>query len=179
MKYVALLRGINVGGNNIIKMADLKVACETAGFSNVITFIQSGNVIFESSETNSEKITKKLETTFSKAFNYQSKIVLRSLPQLKKVLKEMPADWKTRQDIRCYVAFIKEPITADDVLKEVELRDDVDYVKKSEGVLYFTTVLSEITKSKLGKIIVKKIFQNVTIRNLNSTKKILALMEVS
>lgn len=56
-RFVALLRGINVGGNNIIKMADLKTCFEEMGFANVVTYIQSGNVLFDSNETDQLKLT--------------------------------------------------------------------------------------------------------------------------
>jgi uncharacterized protein (DUF1697 family) len=65
-KYLALLRGINVGGNNIIKMADLKLAFEEMGFSDVSTFIQSGNVIFSSNSTDLNKLTETIEKDLSK-----------------------------------------------------------------------------------------------------------------
>jgi uncharacterized protein (DUF1697 family) len=83
MKYLLLLRGINVGGNNIIKMADLKSCLESAGYSNVKTYIQSGNVIFESDERNVEKLTNEIEELLSKEFNYESKVVIRTHEQVK------------------------------------------------------------------------------------------------
>ena len=86
MKYVALLRGINVGGRNIIRMAALKVCLEQHGFRNVATFIQSGNVIFESDERNAGKLTTQIEGALSKMFDYDSRVVLRSHAQLKAVV---------------------------------------------------------------------------------------------
>ena len=72
--YVALLRGINVGGKNIIKMVDLKSCFETMGFSDVITYIQSGNIIFKTPEENKYVLTQQIEKGLSEQFNYQSKI---------------------------------------------------------------------------------------------------------
>jgi uncharacterized protein (DUF1697 family) len=61
IRYAAFLRGINVGGNKMIKMQDVAKAFESLGFSNVKTLIQSGNVIFESAPTDDEKLIKKIE----------------------------------------------------------------------------------------------------------------------
>ena len=74
--YLALLRGINVGGSNIIKMAALKTCFEGMGFTNVATYIQSGNVLFASAEKNTGKLTRKIEKALSKQFSYKSLVVM-------------------------------------------------------------------------------------------------------
>jgi uncharacterized protein (DUF1697 family) len=175
-KFVAFLRGINVGGKNIIKMTDLKKTVEKCGFTNVSTFIQSGNVIFESGETSIQKVTQILEQSLSKAFNYQSRIVLVSDNRLKQVLSEVPDNWKNNNNLRCYIAFIKEPVTPSDVLAEVKLKDGIDSVKVGKGVLYMSTILSGITKSGFTKLIGSKVYQDITIRNYSTVYKILIHM---
>lgn len=72
MKYIALIRGINVGGNNMIKMDERREAVGKSGFKNVSTYIQSGNVLFESDKYNIENITKTLEDTLLKNINTKS-----------------------------------------------------------------------------------------------------------
>jgi uncharacterized protein (DUF1697 family) len=177
MRYVALLRGINVGGNSIIKMVDLKSAVEKSGFKNVKTFIQSGNVIFESDEKNPSDITDRLEDTLLKTFQINSQVILRSHAQLKKVVAEVPSDWGKRNDLRRYIAFIREPTTARDVMGEVELKEGVDFVKPGEGVIYLSTLLSGLTRSRFTKLISKKVYRDITIRNYTTVQKLLALME--
>ena len=146
MKYVALLRGINVGGRNIIKMAALKVCLEQQGFRNVATFIQSGNVIFESDERNAGKLTMQLEGALSKMFDYDSRVVLRSRAQLKAVVLGAPTKWKTQSDLRCNIAFLREPVTARHALGEVDVNPQVDSVQQGKGVLYLSTLVSGIKK---------------------------------
>lgn len=177
MKYLALLRGVNVGGNAVIKMADLKKAVEKTGFTSVSTFIQSGNVIFESVETDSAKITGVLEKDLKKTFMSEIRVVLRTYEQLKKVVAEVPPDWNKRKDIRCYIAFVREPVTAQDVMREIEIREGIDFVKAGDGVVYMTTLLSALTKSKFTKIISKPIYKDMTIRNYNTVQKLVKLME--
>ncbi len=74
MRYIALLRGINVSGINKIKMADLKDLFESQGFGNVITYIQSGNVVFESS-VNEDELTQTIEQAIFNSFEF--KIIFR------------------------------------------------------------------------------------------------------
>jgi uncharacterized protein (DUF1697 family) len=177
MKYVALLRGINVGGKNIIKMEQLKACFEESGFQHVMTYIQSGNVLFESDEKNREELTSAIEDTVSQTFGYSAKIVIRSYAEIQRVVLDVPNDWKQKTDLRCNIAFIKEPVTASEAFQEIDPKEGIDVVTIGEGVLYLSTLLSGLTKSALVKLVSKKIYQDMTIRNYNTTQKLLTLME--
>ena len=109
-KYLALLRGINVGGNNIIKMVDLKICFESIGFANVQTYIQSGNVLFESEANDIEKLTSNIEKVLSERFNYRSKVVIVSQKQLEKIVSNAPQGFGSDTDsFRYDVYFLKNP----------------------------------------------------------------------
>src|SRR5205814_5229947 len=112
MKYVALLRGINVGGKNLLKMADIRVCLERNAFTCVTTYIQSGNIIFESALTNTAKITAAMENALSAEFGYQIPVFLLSQREMTKVIADAPREWSTRKDLRCYLAFLRKPLTA-------------------------------------------------------------------
>ncbi len=177
MKYVALLRGINVGGNNPIKMFALKEAFEKVELKNVLTYINSGNVVFETTETNDEMLMTELESMLTRTFKYKARLILKSYKQVKQIVADAPSLWKTNNDLRCYVAFLKDSITAADAVKEIEVKEGVDSLKAGPGVLYMTTVMKERTKSAFNKLVGKKIYQDMTIRNYNTTQKVLILME--
>lgn len=145
MKYLGLLRGVNVGGKAIMKMTDLKEEIECAGFSNVRTYIQSGNVIFESDEKDTEKIVAKLENSVSKKFGINSRIIVKTYEQIKRIVSEVPNEWKKQNDLRCYIAFVREPVTVQDVLSAAELKEGIDSVKAGEGVVYMSTLLSGLS----------------------------------
>ena len=87
--YVALLRGINVGGKNKIKMADLKAAFEELGFSGVQTYIQSGNVLFESNE-GEEALVKRIENKLEDAFGFPIPVILRTSVELEQLIAGCP-----------------------------------------------------------------------------------------
>lgn len=87
--YIALLRGINVGGKHIIKMGDLKQVLEAIGFYEVQTYIQSGNVLFKSSEKK-EGIVKKIEYEIESAFGFSVAVILRTSKELEQIIKNCP-----------------------------------------------------------------------------------------
>lgn len=177
-KYLALLRGINVGGNNIIKMIDLKSCFESMGFADVITYIQSGNVIFKSNEKNMATLTKKIEKTLSERFDYKSRVVVVTDKQLNKVVHAAPKGFGNEAEKYKYdVLFIKEPLTAVEAIKNVNPKEGVDEAFAGEIVLYFSRLKSRASQSRLTKIIALPMYQNITIRNWNTTTRLLALME--
>lgn len=177
-KYLALLRGINVGGNNIIKMSALKACFEEMGFSDVVTFIQSGNVIFACSEKNTSFLCKNIEEVLSKKFAYKACVVLITSDDLIGAVQHAPKDFgKDSSKYRYDVIFLKEPLTASNVIKGVPFKEGVDTVHAGRGVLYFSRLISKVTQSRLSKIITLPIYKSMTIRNWNTTTKLLKLLE--
>jgi len=103
-RHIAFLRGKNVGGNNIIKMADLKTCFEEMGFTNVVTYIQSGNVLFDSNENDQFKLKQQIEKALSERFGYSSKVVLLSQQALIQIINVTPEGfWRLsyRISLRC------------------------------------------------------------------------------
>lgn len=177
-QYLALLRGINVGGSNIIKMADLKMCFENMGFTYVTTYIQSGNVLFKSAEKDKTKLINKIEKVLSKRFSYKSRIVAVTHRELKKIIEGAQRGFgKDVDKYRYDVIFLKEPLTPKQAIKNVSTKEGVDNAYLGEYVLYFSRLISKAPQSHLTKIIKLPIYQNMTIRNWNTTTRLLALME--
>jgi len=167
-----------VGGNNIIKMANLKDCFETMGFANVSTYIQSGNVIFSSEETDTIALEEKIEKVLSEKFNYKSRVVVISQQQLKAVVEQTPEDFGKYPETHKYdVVFLKQPLTNEDAFAQIVARKEVDFVSAQNGVIYFSRNIVNLSKSYLSKIIALPIYQFMTIRNWNTTSKLLGLME--
>ena len=95
-RYVALLRGINVGGKNLIKMTALKACFEANGFEDVATYIQSGNVVFASSETRMPGLTRRIEEMLAETFDYEATVVVRSRTQMRAVVERAPKGLRRR-----------------------------------------------------------------------------------
>jgi uncharacterized protein (DUF1697 family) len=177
-QYVALLRGINVGGKNLIKMTDLKVCFESLGFKDVRTYIQSGNVLFHAAGSDQANLTKRIENALSKSFNYESRVVVRSQKQMKAIVAKAPKGFGSDQATYRYdVIFLKDPLTAAKAMKSVLTKEGVDKAYAGKGVLYFSRLISKATQSRLTRIIGMPVYQSMTIRNWNTTTKLLNLME--
>ncbi len=178
IQYLALLRGINVGGNNIIKMVDLKACFENMGLNDVVTYIQSGNVLFKLDEKDKTKLTNKVEKVLAKRFNYKARIVIITHQELKKAVAGAPRGFgQATEQYRYDVIFIKEPLTPNEAMKSVRTKQGVDAAFAGKHVLYFSRLISKASQSHLTKIITLPVYQNMTIRNWNTTTKLLALME--
>jgi uncharacterized protein (DUF1697 family) len=179
-QYVALLRGINVGGKNLIKMTDLKACFDALGFQNVRTYIQSGNVLFSADEPDQARLTGRIEDALSGTFNYSSRVVVRSYEEMKAIVAKAPKDFGSDPDAYRYdVIFLKEPLTPAEAMQSVTTKEGVDQAFAGNGVLYFSRLISKATQSHLTRIIGTPVYQSMTIRNWNTTTKLLNLMEMT
>ena len=176
MVYVALLRGINVGGNNLIKMDALRAAFEVLGFTDVKTYIASGNVVFNGQGAKAE-LTKKLENHLKKTFAYEAKLVVISSKDLALAVAEAPKGFGSAPAKYNYdVIFVKAPLTTKAARKDIEIAEGVDDVAIGKHALYFRRLIAQKTRSRLSKIVGKKaLYASITIRNWNTTTKLLAL----
>jgi uncharacterized protein (DUF1697 family) len=174
--YLALLRGINVGGKNLIKMADLKGAFEEMDASDVGTFIASGNVFFRARRQRRAELSDRLESHLSRRFATDLKIVLLTEADLERVVSEAPRGFGW-PDHRCDVIFLRKPLTAARAYSVLETKEGVDRAWKGRGVLYFARLTARASSSRLGKIAALPEYKNLTIRSWSTTTKLLAQME--
>ena len=179
-QYVALLRGINVGGKNLIKMTELKTSFEALGFENVSTYIQSGNVIFSADRSARTRLTSQVEEALSKTFNFKSRVVLRSYKEMKNIVAQAPKGFGSDPATYRYdVIFLKEPLTAARAMKIVTTKEGVDQAFAGKGVLYFSRLISKAAQSYVSRIVMMPVYQSMTIRNWNTTTKLLKLMDAA
>src|SRR5512141_1820354 len=142
-RYVALLRGINVGGKNLVAMPALKTAFEALGLTGVSTYIQSGNVLFASREP-AAALAARLEAALAETFGYPASLVIRSRTQLRRIVDEAPAGFGSRPALHRYdVIFLREPLSPAEALAQVPVRPGVDRVSAGPGVLYFSRLLAK------------------------------------
>ena len=175
-RFVGLLRGINVGGSNIIRMADLRASFESMGFTEVETYIQSGNVVFSSRAADKARLERTIESSLSAAFGYDSRVVLVSDQELERVLAQAPDGFgKQPSRYRYDVLFVKEPLTPAEVLRQLAPRPGVDAADAGKHALYFRRLISRAAQSHLTKLIRLPVYKHITIRNWNTTTKLLAM----
>lgn len=176
-RYVALLRGINVGGKNRIPMAALKACLEREGLAAVATYIQSGNVLFSSEEPRAE-LERRIEAALSKTFGYDASVVLRSRQQMGKVVAGAPDGFGTRPALyHSDVLFLKDALSARKVIALVPARSGVDEVSAGSGVLYYARLSSRASQSHLPRIVGTPLYKQLTIRSWSTTTRLVELLE--
>lgn len=178
VQYLALLRGINVGGKNTVSMAELRKAFEEMGFADVATYINSGNVLFRAPRRKEAERAPRIERALTKRFGIELKVVLVTEAQLRAVCEAAPGrrEFGTEK-FRSDVIFLRKPLTPAKAFGVVELKDGVDRAWKGKGVLYFSRLTSKATSSRMSKIVGTPEYQEMTIRSWSTTTKLLALMD--
>ena len=173
-RYVALLRGINVGGRNLIKMPDLKACFESDGFQGVATYIQSGNVLFDAGDGSVAALTERIEGMLTSTFDYRAVVIVRSARQLRAIVERAPAGFGTDPTLHRYdVVFLKAPLTASAVMKSIPTRGEVDRAEGGSGVIYFSRLISKAAQSRLSSIVSVPAYHDMSIRNWNTTTNLL------
>src|SRR5438046_2788073 len=136
MRYVALIRGINVGGNNLIKMPALKICFEEQGLRDVATYIQSGNVVFTAAARPAE-IAGRLEAALATRFACRTAVMLRSHKEMEAIVGRAPSGFGAQPEKYRYdVIFLGGPLTPKEALAKVATRPGVDQARPGAGVLY-------------------------------------------
>lgn len=192
MIYVALLRGINVGGNNKVDMKRLKAAFEQAGMRQVVTYINSGNIVFswdaeeaasgrslsgEQEQELKRKLAGILEETILREFNLPIRVVIRSLKDIREVIRHLPEAWTNDDTMRSDVLFLWAEADAPEVLDELKFKPEIDRVLYAPGAVLWSVDRANATRSGMQKLIGTKLYGLMTVRNVNTTRKIHQLME--
>ncbi len=176
MIYVALLRGINFGGNRKISMMHLKKTFELLGFKNVATYINSGNVVFSHAGKDKEKIAKKIEKGIQKDFLLEVKVLVRDAGNLFNVCKGIPSVWESEAGMRPHIIFLWKEIDSLDILNKAPINPKIDKVKYVPGALLWNVDMQNYAKSPLYKFINTKITKQVTVRSVNTVRKLNQMM---
>lgn len=175
--YVALLRGINVGGKNKVAMADLRDAFAGAGFDDVGTYIASGNVLFRT-ERPATTLEDEIESVLEKQFGMPLVVVVRSHLQVRAMVDQAPADFVVLNGTHHRdAAFLKLPLTPEEAMGVVQLREGVDQAWAGKGVVYFARLSAERQRSLMSRIVGTPAYQLMTIRSWSTTSHLLALLD--
>jgi len=165
--YVALLRGVNVGGVNM-KMAELAQVVRDLGYENVKTVLASGNVLFETMDA-SAAAKSKLETALRAAFGYEAWVHVLTAAQVRKIVDAYP--YPRSDDRHAYVVFVEKDSVRDELLA-VDLDEEIEKAQKGAGVIYWTVPKGSTLDSAMGKAqSASKHKPWLTTRNLNTLEK--------
>jgi uncharacterized protein (DUF1697 family) len=176
VRYVALLRGINVGGRTLVKMGDLKTCVEELGLDDVSTYIASGNVLFESGERDAAKLEARIERAIEQRFGLPVKVVVLNRAEYARIVKAIPDPWIGDASLRANVAFVRRGTDAKQVVRELEPDAAVEEVKAIVGAILWATKRDALNRSVMRKLIGGEAYKELTVRNLNTTLKLHELL---
>jgi len=176
VRYVALLRGINVGGRTLVKMADLKACFEELGFEGVSTYIASGNVLFASDEDDAAALATTIEAAIEQRFELPVKVVVLDRRSYGRIVKAIPKPWIGDGALRANVAFVRPGTDAKAVVRDLEPDPAVEEVKAVKGAILWATRRDALNRSVMRKLIAGAAYKELTVRNLNTTLKLQELL---
>lgn len=175
MVYVALLRGINVGGNSKVEMPRLKSLFDSLGFEDVSTYINSGNVIFRDKRLVKE-LEPLIEAGIEKIFGLKVRVVIRDSKNIKKLCSEIPEDWANDKQQKTDVLFLWDEINDDDILNKIKINPDIENVLYIDGALVWNIGRENVTRGGGIKLIKTEFYKHMTARNINTVRKLNELM---
>lgn len=176
MIYVALLRGINVGGNKKVEMGRLRETFERVGSRGVRTYINSGNVVFEDVR-GPEELAPELERAIEEEFGFFVKVLLRDHATFQSVVDAIPDEWVNDKSERTDIWFLWEQFDSPDVIDQLEPRDGIDEVFYVEGAVVWRADGAQLTRSGRTKVVGTELYRSLTARNVNTVRKIHSLMD--
>lgn len=177
MRYILLLRGINVGGNHKVQMSELKKQLAGIGFSEIISYINSGNLLLDSDEP-LDTVKRKIRDMLKDAYPFEIPIVLIPADQYLQEFQQLPGWWKEEM-ARKDVIFYTDEIIAEDVIESIAnmpLTNEIIHFGRL-AVFWGKYDEKEYLKTAYSKLLIKQpYYRNITIRNGNTFNKIVALL---
>jgi uncharacterized protein (DUF1697 family) len=176
VRWVALLRAVNLGARNKVPMAELRTLLGEAGYGDVRTYIASGNVLFQSGKGETAKLETRIERAIQRQFRLPIKVVVLDRPTYARIVKAIPKTWVGEASIRANVAFVRRGIDAKQVVRELQPDAAIEEVKAINGAILWATKRDALNRSVMRKLIGGAAYKELTVRNLNTTLKLQELL---
>jgi uncharacterized protein (DUF1697 family) len=177
MRYVALLRGVNVGGANKVSMADLKAAFESAGMSAVRTYINSGNIIFSTDLVDRPQLTQSLRAAIRERGGLDIDLQLRDADELSTIVDAIPSEWRNDDSMKCDVVFLQPDVDRGGVLDDLGPRAGIEDALYVPGAVVWRVDRENATRSRLTRMMGTPLYSRVTVRNCNTVRRLLELVK--
>lgn len=176
--WAILLRGINVGGKNVIAMRDLRETLAAMGFDDPATHIQSGNVVVGSRTLKTTRTASSIQRGLSEAFGYDARVVVRDATEMATVVGQIPKDWDPAdRTIRHNVIFVTDEITPQAIVDSVSPKPGVESVTAGEFAVYWSAPFSTLTKTSMVRLSAHPEYPRMTARNLRTTLHLYHIMQ--
>jgi uncharacterized protein (DUF1697 family) len=177
MKYLAFLRGINVGGNRKVSMGDLQKLFLEMGFTEVRTLLNSGNVLFASDETEVSDLRIKIEEKLVNVFGWKIGIIIRSQKEIQDIVSKNPfQNSNLTQETRLYVTFVSDTPRSSLKIPYESPEKNFKILQVSNNAIFSILLLSEkYNSTDAMKVLEKEFGKNVTTRNWNTLVKLVKM----
>ncbi|MGI8810710.1 MAG: DUF1697 domain-containing protein [Acidimicrobiales bacterium] len=172
MIYIALLRGINVGGKSPVSMAKLKETFEQLGFAGVRTYINSGNVVFTAGAGSHAQLAGRVEAAIADDFGLQIPVLVRTADELSTFADSIPTTWVNDATMKCDVFFLWPDVDRPDILDEVPQNAAIEDLRYVPGALVRRIDRKHATRSPIHRIVGSALYGQMTVRNINTVRKL-------
>ncbi|MBC7472297.1 MAG: DUF1697 domain-containing protein [candidate division SR1 bacterium] len=173
-KYVALLRGVNVGGKNKVEMKKLKITFEKLGFKNVITYINSGNILFDNEK--SPDVTD-IEKMLKKDLGFEVKVLIRTHENIEKLCDSIPEFWENNSDMKTDVLFLWDEMDKSETMNLITQNTQIDTLIYHPGAIIWHIKKVNYNQSGMHKFVGTRVYKLMTARNINTVRKLAELMK--
>lgn len=177
MIYVALLRGINVGGKNKVDMKKLKETFVRAGMQSIVTYINSGNVIFIDEKHSKAEISEILERVILEDFSLEIKVLIRSMDDFEAMMSILPESWNNDSNMKADVLFLWDEVDQETAYSQLVIKPDIDTVLIFPGGIIWAVDRENISRSGATKLVGTALYRKITVRNVNTSRKIYEIMK--
>lgn len=174
MRYVALLRGINVGGNTKVPMPDLKNALHELGYTEIKTLLNSGNVLFDSPDNNVQNVIDEIEQKLKQRFGFPISVIIRTNKEITELVKDdLFKNVILADNTRLYVSFLSESTKSDFKIPYQSADNSIRILRITKKEILSVVELSEKTGTlDLMDLLQKEFGKHITTRNWNTVKKL-------
>ena len=169
MKYIVLLRKINVGKENRISMRILEDVFVSLGYKEVKTYINSGNVIFKTIKSKSV-INKEIDNTLFGLFKSRIQFVIKTSKEMRIIRDAIPKEWENDNEQKTDIAYLFDEIDKPGIINELPIKKEFVKIIYVKGAVIWNVTRKNLMKSQLSKIAGSKLYQQMTIRNVNTAR---------
>jgi uncharacterized protein (DUF1697 family) len=176
--FVALLRGINVGGRNKVPMADLRRGLAGRGLVDVRTHIASGNVVALAPDRPEarDQVAAAVTATIAEDFGFDCSVLVRRGTEIQRIAEAIPEEWVNDGTRKADVLFLFDDVDSPDILERLPLVPDVDTAHYTPGAVLWSVTRAQQPRSGMPAIIGTPLYQRLTIRNVNTTRTLASMV---
>jgi len=179
-RYIAFLRGVNVGGNGLIKMTELKECLGADGLHEVQTYIQSGNIIFSSTSSNKKELSEQITQAIKRTFHLDVAVAVFTAAEWHAVIAKAPKWWGKNSEWKHNILILTETVAPAKVVEAIGiLKPAIEAIEPGKGVVYQSVSFTDFGKATSGKLASNPIYKKMTVRNFNTANKLVGLVSAA